>query len=194
MKIIGLMGYAGVGKDAVAGILTEEHRFMQVRFAESVRDHLLELNPLVDVDGEPVPLGDVIEQDGWDSAKRSFPEVRRLLQAYGQHMRDHVHENYWVFKAFDRVPITHVDAHHPGELEGVVYSDVRYPNEAQYVTGHGGALWTIKRPGFGQLNGHASDQPVWDTAREMGLTVHTVVNDKTINDLKAKVARALVAS
>ena len=88
---IGLMGYAGVGKDWLAGQL---EGFTRVSFADRIRELLLRVDPwLYAVPGAAVGwrLSALVEAQGWDQAKRN-PEVRRLQQELG---RDPVQPHRW---------------------------------------------------------------------------------------------------
>lgn len=142
---IGLIGYAGSGKDTVAAHLTH-HGYTRVAFASPVRDILMHMNPLVTRDG--LRLRDLVEAQGWDTAKRQFPEVRELLQRLGAGVRAALGESVWLDHALRRV-----DA-----LSGpVVVSDVRYRNEALALRNRGFALVWVQRHGVGPVNAHPSE-------------------------------------
>ena len=48
--IIGLSGYAQVGKDTVANYLVEKYGFVKVSFADPIREALYKLDPKVRID------------------------------------------------------------------------------------------------------------------------------------------------
>ena len=50
--IIGISGYATAGKDTIGEILVENHGFRRIAFADKLREVLLALNPIVDLDGD----------------------------------------------------------------------------------------------------------------------------------------------
>src|SRR5690606_15518315 len=142
---IGLVGYAGCGKDTVAAHLVR-HGFVRVAFADPVRDVLLSINPLVTTDG--LRLRDLVAAQGWDTAKRQFPEVRELLQGLGVGVRDALGESVWLDHALRRLEAI------PGP---VVVTDVRFHNEAYALRSRGFTLVWVRRPGVGPVNSHVSE-------------------------------------
>lgn len=145
---IGLVGHAGSGKDTVAAHLA--HRgFERVAFADPVRSVLLSVNPLITREG--LRLRDVVEAQGWDTAKRQLPEVRELLQGLGAGVRDSLGESVWLDHALRRLDT----------LSGpVVVTDVRYHNEALALRSRGFFLVWVQRPGVGPANTHPSETAI----------------------------------
>jgi hypothetical protein len=149
-KVVGLVGYAGSGKDAAAKALVEDG-WVRVAFADAVREAALAINPSISSVGPVVPrmpLRDLVEIAGWESAK-SNPEVRQLLQRLGTEAGRNIHgPDCWVNIARRKIEAT--DAN-------VVITDVRFPNEVEMVRQMGGKLIAIARPGVGPVNDHVSD-------------------------------------
>ena len=167
---IGLVGYARSGKDTVADRLVR-HGFARIAFADPVRDVLLGINPLVTRDG--LRLREAVAAQGWDAAKRQYPEVRELLQGLGEGVRTALGETVWVDHALRRL-----DA-----IRGpVVVSDVRYPNEAYALRKRGFTLVWVQRPGVGPANSHASETGI---PVERADTV--LLNDGSVSELHARV-------
>lgn len=156
MEIIALSGYARSGKDEAAKVLVEEHGFIQVAFADKLREMLYALNPLISVwrdwDGEPGPVyvQDVIDRYGWGSYKETAygTEIRRLLQRLGTEAgRQTLWDSIWIDAALTGLP----------EDARVVVSDARFFNEFDAVRERGGYVWRIDRPGVGPVSDHASE-------------------------------------
>ena len=167
---IGLLGYAGSGKDTVAEYLVR-HGFARIAFADPVRDVLLSINPLVTTDG--LRLRDLVAAQGWDTAKRQFPEVRELLQGLGAGARTALDESVWLDHALRRI-----DA-----LRGpVVVTDVRFYNEAHALRKRGFTLVWVRRPGVGPANSHASETGIPVERADVVLN-----NDRGIPELHAAV-------
>lgn len=146
--IIGLSGYAQSGKDSVAGVLVERHGYRRIAFADKLRDVALAVDPIVEAGNfGPWRLSGYVHHFGWDDAKVNYPEVRRILQALGTAVRDHVDPWAWVKAALNDVDTD----------EDVVISDVRFRNEAEAITARGGLMVRVRRPGVGPVNGHASE-------------------------------------
>lgn len=172
---IGLIGYAGSGKDTVADHLVR-HGFARVAFADPVRDVLLSINPLVTRDG--LRIREAVAAQGWDTAKRQFPEVRELLQGLGEGVRTALGESVWVEHALRRL-----DA-----LRGpVVVTDVRYHNEAHALRSRGFTLVWVRRPGVGPANSHASETGIPVERADVVLT-----NDGSIQELREAVDTQLL--
>lgn len=158
MKIIGLSGFAGAGKDEAAKALVRQG-YTRIAFADVLRDIAVAINPYVYEradDDEDIHvfrrLSNVIRNYGWDDAKNEFPDVRRLLQRLGTEAgRNILGENIWVDTAFK-----HADS------DKIVVTDVRFPNEAEGIRDRGGRVVRIERPGTGPRNDHPSETSLLD--------------------------------
>lgn len=172
MTLIGLTGYAGAGKDAVATHLTERCGFTRVAFADALRSSLYALNPIIG----PTRLQEHVDAVGWDAAK-AHPEVRALLQRLGTEAgRNVLGTDIWVDAAMRYADL----------WEHCVISDCRFPNEAAAVIIRKGHLVRVVRPGVEAVNGHISEHAL--DAFPAAVTIH---NDGTLGDLGVKVELAM---
>lgn len=147
--IIGLSGYARSGKDTVAEYLVEEHGFTRVAFADPMRNALYRLNPMISIhDMTHVPLASAVDGMGWEEVKSASADLRGLLQRMGTEVgRDMFGDDFWVNQAWKEA-----EWH-----EDVVFSDVRYTNEANSIRNRGGVVWRISRPNVAAANSHGSE-------------------------------------
>jgi hypothetical protein len=190
MIAVGLSGLARSGKDTAAAYLVAHHGFTRFAFADIMKDAVYALDPLVEVSDPADPdglhmharLAQVVDTFGWEGAKE-YPDVRRLLQRFGTEMgRGLFGEDFWVDLMSHRV----AQAAPPG---GIVFTDVRFPNEAHRVAvGFGGTVIQIVRPATGALAGEVARH----ASEAMAFTPDlTICNDGTPDDLGRKVARAV---
>lgn len=185
--IIGLTGKKRSGKSTVARHLVENHGFVELSFAQPLKDMALAVNPVVDWESFEIGsmegfvrhhivtsrLADVVTAYGWEGAKDLFPEVRRFLQRLGTDgVRGHLGEDTWVDlmrSAIEKVP----------EDQNIVIADVRFENEADVVReardATEGQIISIQRPGFDGSDDHASEKGVWSD--------FVVTNDGSIENL-----------
>jgi len=162
--IIGLSGYAQSGKDTVAELLCLNYGYTRMSFAQPMRDAIYTLNPMVEGGNR---VADLVDEYGWDVAKAN-PEVRRLLQVFGTEVgRKQFGENFWVQQAFDKI-----------EGNKIVFSDVRFPNEAREIQQYGGQVWRINRHNHTPVNTHKSEH-----AMDNFMFKHVIYNDGTLDDL-----------
>jgi len=176
-SLIGLCGYAGSGKNTVAGLLSMRG-YMEVAFADGVR---AEADRLLRTDKTPELIRKAFQKKNWvfplpDDlwAKPTTPEARLYLQLLGTDVRRVEDKDYWVKYVEDKLNMTSVP---------VVLTDVRFPNELEMIHRRGGEVWLVNR-GTGPLNAHASENiPLgWDKEiKNMGL----------LSDLVREVKRAL---
>ena len=147
--VIGLAGYAGSGKDAIASWLVKQHGFTKLAFADPLRDIMEAMNPVVGdfTRTPPVRYRDAVGIYGYDEAKRLYPEMRQLMQRLGAAARDIISTDVWIQALDERV----IDTFGP-----VVITDVRYYNEMAYIKELGGMVFRILRPGTGP-DGHESE-------------------------------------
>lgn len=156
--LIGLNGFARSGKDEAAKALVNKG-FTRVAFADNIRKALYAMDPhipLVNTESELHSIGNraqyveqlsyIVDDIGWDDAKSTYPEVRRLLQRMGtEGGREVLGEDVWVESALANT------------VGDVVVTDVRFKNEADYIKSRGGIVVKITRDGVGPVNDHVSD-------------------------------------
>lgn len=172
IRLIGLCGYAGSGKDTAAAVLVDEHGWERRAFADKLRWVAEEANPLVETrDGRILRLYELVTREGWDQAKQ-HPDVRRYLQSLGAAVRGSLGERVWIDACL---------RHLTGPT---VVTDVRYRNEAAAIEDRGGILVRVTRPGTGPVNGHSSEHDL------DGYPVdHELVNDGTVDDMRRRLVR-----
>jgi len=142
MKIIGLTGLEGSGKDTVADFLVEAHGFHKVSFASPMKKAL---NIMFNW-----------EMEQWDDREwkeRTLKELgkspRQLAQTLGTEWgRELVNPRLWLLVAAKEIK----------RHQKVVISDVRYDEEAEYVRAIGGRIFMIDRPGTVKLNHKSSGE------------------------------------
>ncbi len=193
-KVIGLIGFAQVGKDTFAQALVEEG-YQRRAFADALRSVLYGLNPMVDCfdvqKHHAVPkvnrvwsVQKLVDKHGWEFAKAEGPPwseytVRKYLQRLGtEGGREVLGDNVWVDAVLDHLV--------PGQR--YVVTDVRFPNEVEAVAKAGGILIRITRPGYGPVNDHISEHALDNVEASL-----TIDNAGTIADLH-EAARAVSRS
>lgn len=153
--LFGMAGLKGAGKDTAADVLVNEYGFTKVAFADSLRQLLLILDPIVwanpDEAGMTVRLSEVVFAFGWDYSKRTYTEVRRLMQIFGTEVgRNSISENLWVDVLVQNYPDI-------GDFNSkYVIIDCRFPNEAEFIYELGGEVIWVDRPGL-TSDGHESE-------------------------------------
>lgn len=145
--IIGISGVPGSGKDEISKWLCLQHGYFRVALADCIREELYILNPHVLAMGGFVQLQSLVDNLGWDAAKRCSPDVRGLLQRYGSEIgRDRNGEDTWLDKAWSKM----------GDMEKVVIPDIRFMNEVERIQEQG-QLWYVDRPKKRPVNNHVSE-------------------------------------
>lgn len=160
--IIGLVGFPRSGKDAAADYLVKEHGFTRVAFGDGVKSLLL--------------ATDKSYKDSLEAleASKNNPEhnTRQKLQVLGEVLRNY-DMDFWVKTAMEKIKGLPEDAK-------IVITDIRYQNEFHLVKDMGGEVIGIKRPGFGPVNNHVSEQ---NTTVILEHADRTVTNDDTVPTL-----------
>ena len=147
--IIGISGYAQVGKDTVAAYLVEKYGFTRIAFADPIREAVYRLNPKINIaDMRGVSLAVAVDGLGWENVKVDSQDARELLQRMGTEVgREMFGDNFWVDQAIKKA----------SQYKDVVIADVRYPNELEAILGHSGAVWRVVKDGTEAVNRHASE-------------------------------------
>lgn len=208
MIVVGLSGYAGAGKDAVADILVSDYGFTKMAFAEPLKRMLRNLDPIIGHElyagccNECSDVPEVTEVRFSDAAKFGFndqslkhspwaEEVRDLWQKFGTEVFREEDEDYWVRLA--------VSAIHESPSDRIVFTDVRFENEADMIYDLRGedefvpadarpqsSVWRIARPGLASYDVHPSEQMVGLLGEEV-----TILNIGTLEDLEEPVSIAM---
>jgi hypothetical protein len=172
--LIGLTGAAGAGKDTVAALLIEQHGGRVASFAGPLYEFVSAIT------GIPrYRLADRATKEAVIPWLGKSP--RQLLQTLGTEWgRQSVADDIWVRSLLERI--------RPWLNDGltVIVTDVRFDNEAEAIAAAGGEVWRVTRPGWRCLSGESASH-----ASEAGVSDHlvsqTIVNDGTLDDLKAVV-------
>jgi hypothetical protein len=173
MKLIGLAGKAGVGKDTVADILERDHDFTRYALAQPIKAALCEAFFLW-----PADFTDRERKERVISWIGKSP--RQLAQLFGtEFAREMIAPDIWLRVAQKRYEAILAD----GVARGFVVSDVRFENEADWIRSNGGVVWHIERPGAEPVADHASEEGVEQKGADA-----IIVNNGTIEDLRGKVA------
>lgn len=211
MIVLGLSGNISAGKDTVADILVKDHGFTKMSFGGAVKRMLLELDPIVGHDVyiscscedcgptvEEVHLSDLYSCGYDDESIKDSPwgeEVRGLWQRLGTEVMRQRDPEFWVNEALEAL----------GEQtsERVVFTDVRFPNEAQMIYNLAGPFFAGGELSFSRIN-----SSVWRITRSlddelepddheseqyaglMGEEI-TIVNDASLEELAEAVGIAL---
>lgn len=155
MRLIGLAGRAGAGKDSVAQIIAVDSSTSRIAFADPIRDMLLacfglhfglDRHTLTDPRRKEQPLAGL------------GVSPRVLMQKLGTEWGRAIDPDLWV---------KHLEArlkYHASFSRTIVITDVRFPNEAEWIYRKGGEVWHIVRPLTGNVYtfqaGHASEEGI----------------------------------
>jgi hypothetical protein len=121
-----------------------------------------------------VRLSSLVADVGWEYAKDTFPEVRRVLQHVGQSIRER-DPDFWVDVATDKISVADT-----WNLP-VVVTDCRYPNEAEALKARGFLLARIVRPGNEGTRDHESETALDEFPADV-----TLINGGTLFDLETQ--------
>jgi hypothetical protein len=153
MKIIGLTGLAGAGKDTVRQMLEQNHRCTGLAFADPMRAMLAPLLDLCGVGNEWMTQRELKELP-IPGLGQSY---RVLAQRLGTEWGRSIDPNFWVkVAAASMAEVMNIK----GPDAVFVISDVRFDNEAQWITDHGGVIWKIDRVGLQPVAAHSSENGI----------------------------------
>lgn len=178
--IIGLSGYAKSGKDEVAKIIQELQTGWQIKKFSGALKKVASLLTGIPQDkfedqefkqsylGSEwsLPVETPLDVVFGDVQFMQMMSVREFLQKLGTDaVRDGLHPNAWVNAAMvGYYPIHHDHAPNGIEYPNWIFTDCRFPNEAQAIKDRGGVIIRIDRPGVGPVNDHPSETALddWD--------------------------------
>lgn len=172
MKLIGLSGPAGVGKDSVADYLVENHGFTKFSFSDAL---YAEVAAAFGIDVKVLYARDTKEKDMealqyfycndhafknvmFEQARAlgvKYPtdkwfSPRQVLQWWGTEYRRKQDPQYWIKRAEltlqAYLELAVEDPKTP--RAGLVNSSVRFPNEVEFIRKWNGEVWHLTRPGY----------------------------------------------
>jgi hypothetical protein len=146
VQIVGLVGFAGAGKDSVANTLVENYGYVRDSFASPLKDatsaifgwsrELLEGDTAESREFRETP-------DMFWSNKLGIPDLtpRKALQILGTDViRDNFHENIWMSSIEYRIRTQHMNSG-----KKIVITDARFPNELKLIHNLGGKIVRVSR-------------------------------------------------
>jgi hypothetical protein len=175
MKIIGLTGPAGSGKDTVRQMLEQNHHCTGLAFADPMRAMLTPLLDLCGVGNEWMTQRELKELP-IPGLGQSY---RVLAQRLGTEWGRSIDADFWVkVAAASMAEVMNIK----GPDAVFVISDVRFDNEAQWVIDHGGVIWQIDRVGLQPVAAHSSENGISPEKIDI-----TILNTSSLSDLECSV-------
>ncbi len=140
--LIGVAGKARVGKDTAANFLAHDYLLERYAFAKPLKEAM-------------EAMGFSREEYDTDEVKDQIvPDLgvsyRYMLQTLGTEWGRSIHRDFWLILAQRYWAKAHV------QRVGLVISDVRFNNEADWIRREGGLLLHIEGPSRGALQATAS--------------------------------------
>ncbi len=178
MIFIGLHGKAGASKDTAADYLCHQHGWMRYALADPIRAGLYAMLYKLKLDGDITPeLAPAVFTDRFLKEK-TLPGIgkspRQLMQTLGTEWgREMVHPRLWLILADATI-----ERHRDQGGVGMVITDIRFPDEAEWIRSHGGKVWRITRTDTTPVNDHISEAGLPDHLIDL-----TINNNGTIKDL-----------
>ena len=142
LKLIGLTGPAGCGKDTVAQILCDTQEFRRISLADPIRQGLF---TMLGIPEEHLTDRELKEQPMIELCGKS---PRQAMQTLGTEWgRNCIDPHIWLKVAERKVEyINRLAATGNAYINGIVISDIRFPGEAKWWREQGGSIWHIRRP------------------------------------------------
>lgn len=188
MRIVGLTGAAGSGKDTAAQMLAEIMPGTSKRqgFADSLKLSAARIAyPGMEV-AEGVAFCNWLKTEGRVQIAAEDGEVvsdidgRMFLQRYGTEChRDVFGQDFWLEAVLPEGR---------DDCDLLLIPDVRFDNEAQRILDRGGEVWRVVRPDVEPVAAHSSEMGIPDE-----LVSLTIINDTTLDDLRSEVAGHVVS-
>lgn len=177
MKIIGITGVARAGKDTIGDCLCRDHKFARLEFARPLKRMV---SALLQRDFDWV-------NEHKEEHIEGLASPRVLLQTLGTDWgRNMIDSNIWV-NAVHRQVNDFLRSEESRDYDGIVLTDCRFDNEAEWVRGNGGEVWQVERNLITEeVPTHPSENGV-----RGDLVDRILANNATILELNERVGRAL---
>lgn len=198
MKIIGLTGKAGSGKDTVAQLALEWCKEKGIRAERAAFGDPLKVSAaralgcVTETTEQCLDFCNRLKQPG-ATVTVAFPAGpgyaaetelqitgREYLQFYGTEAhRDVFDREFWVNVTMEPLDERFRELRTP---DVIFITDCRFPNEAAAVNERSGEVWEVVRPGIAEVAAHSSEAGLPD-----GIIEFQINNDGTLEDLRSLV-------
>lgn len=156
--ILGISGYAGVGKDTVADMIEDRlgGTVARVNFADPLREMIERLDPQLTgprYQDQATVFAPMRTYNQWREAGHDYAwckentDLREYMVALGAGAREHLGGDVWVC-AWDYA----VEKAEAGGADHIICTDVRYVNEAMAVIHLHGSVLQVSRKGVSAAN------------------------------------------
>ena len=155
-KLVGLTGKAGSGKDTIADFLVHKYAYRKYSLAGPIKRMLAALFNLPEL-----PWGD---RDWKEKPIVGNHSPRVLAQTLGTEWGRSLSDSFWLdmfrreWDQWKNYPT------------GVVVSDIRFNNEAQYIRSLGGCVVVIERGSIQAVADHVSEKGIRKNKRDITLS------------------------
>lgn len=211
MKVIGINGHKGAGKGEVGRLLKEElpgENVLLLGFADKLKILAAKALGFDRSDEECIDLMNSVKDAAYLSILYDEPDLpsthiadnsmlhgitgRQYLQFFGDNTRNVLGYDVWVDAVLPGAsgPLTHqsaLRAMYPN-VDYLVFTDLRYRNEAERVLAMDGVNWEILRPGC-EPDGHISENKL-----PRQLIAHQIDNSGNLEHLRDQVRAAKEAT
>lgn len=182
------MGRAGAGKDAAADVITENVDAARFAFATRLKQEaaaafrvdarIFERRDVKELPIRQLALARCTEPAFAAYAGRELGALgplkpRTIMQVWGDWRRSQ-DRDYFVRPA----TLARLQAMNANR-RAMIVTDVRFANEADWITSRGGVLWRIERSGLPPVNAHQSEYALRDLRADA-----VIRNDGTLDDLR----------
>lgn len=162
--IIGLHGRKRAGKDTLANLICAHLGYSRIAFAEPITQML-----------ETLPIPQMYKEDKNVVIPWLGKTYTELCQTLGTEWgRNMVKNNLWISLAGQKAAVEKTRA----SCNGVVFSDVRYEDEAMFIKETGGIIVFVEGSRGRVVNAHSSEISLPESYRD-----YTVDNSGTLDDL-----------
>lgn len=184
MNLIGITGLAGSGKDTAGRLIRDllvcegaPNGAFVTALADPIREMLAALG---------VPRRYMTDRTLKELPVPGFGllSYREMAQTLGTEWGRALDGNLWlkVAELHARQLVTEA-----GGTPTLIYTDIRFPNEANWIRRHGGRLMRIARAAIDPVRAHASEWHIKDLPVDA-----EVLNDGSLEQLRARVRERLV--
>lgn len=204
LNLVGIAGRAGAGKDTAADVLVKEFGFVKVALADPIKRLVRS-------------LWDWPEEALWGPSEfRNVPDPRyggltprKALQHIGTEIGRELDPRLWIRMAlettealleepelldYDRTTglFWHPEDAPPPVTKGVVWPDVRFPNEVEAIRAAGGRIWKIERS-FDSISANEAFRQHVSEAHVDGIEADSVIdNTSTLEEFHRQINIAAI--
>lgn len=181
IQIIGVTGRKRSGKDTIGSYLVEKYGFVRVAYADALKEACKNIFGFSDEQLYGDDLKEVVDEYWGHTPREILQKVgTELFRERLPQLCTYISNDIWIRSVERKIQNLAKQG-----VSKIVITDIRFPNEIEFITRSGGVTWKVVRPGL--FTDSSSPVHTSETLTDTFVCDHEFVNNSSLEILYAQV-------